>query len=204
MSDQFKTCVTKCDNFEHRESDEGRIRVVIDGVLSYPHLFTPQKDKNKEDDPGKYNCVILGIKDSDAEQGLREALTRQAKNSFPKLKKLPNSLKDGNEKPDEKGYEGSFSISMNNSTKPKIYIGRKEVDADPDGKFYPGCKVRTVSTLWTQNNEFGKRVNLSLDMVQWLADGERLGGSAPIDAEGGDYLAEVSADLEDEDVLLLD
>jgi hypothetical protein len=54
--------------------------------------------------------------------------------------------------------------------------------AEDDGVLYSGCYVNMTVTLWTQDNEYGKRVNANLRAVQFVKDGEAF-GVAPVDAE---------------------
>ncbi len=197
IKDNYKL-VTKVDDFQRLEN-EGRVRVVLDGTLSYPHIVTPQQDRDDPSKPPRYNMVLLGEWESEAKEELKKTLADVGKDFFPALKKVPNSLKDGGEKPDEKGYEGKYTISASNGDQPKLYILRTRVTEDPEGKFYAGAKVRMVASLWKQNNKFGKRVNLSLELVQWLGDGERLGGRLPVCAD--DYLSDIGLDGEGHDPL---
>jgi len=194
--DKYKL-VKKVENAQHLENGDGKIRVVLDGTLSYPHIITPQGDDTQPDKPPRYNLVLLGELDSPAHKLLEAALKKAGKNYFPELKKVNTSLKNGNDKPDENGYEGKFTIGAANTEQPQLFIGRSPMDQGEERKFYPGAQVRVVATLWKQNNQHGKRVNLSLDMVQWTADGERLGGRAPIASD--DYLADIDIDDEEDE-----
>ena len=46
-----------------------------------------------------------------------------------------------------------------------------------DGVIYPGCYVNVSIDFWAQDNSYGKRINAQLRGVQFVKDGERLGGS---------------------------
>lgn len=87
---------------------------------------------------------------------------------------------------DYDGYDGMFFVTSANTTRPAI-IDNKFVDGQPvplveaDGKPYSGCYVNGSITLWTQDNEFGKRVNGNLRGIQFLKHGEAF-GVKPTDA----------------------
>jgi hypothetical protein len=61
----------------------------------------------------------------------------------------------------------------------------KIVDRNPsrvikesDGRIYAGCYVNAIVRLWCQDNEHGKRLNASLEAVQFVKDGEAFGAKA--------------------------
>ena len=104
---------------------------------------------------------------------------------WPKLKPDRVALRDGDLE-DWDGYEGHFYLAANSARKPQIITNRKDKDGwipaqeGAPGAPYSGCFVNALVRLWVQNNEHGKRLNASLEIVQFLRDGEAF-GAAPVD-----------------------
>jgi hypothetical protein len=105
-------------------------------------------------------------------------------------KKLPKKLEFcfGDAEENDKtydGYEGMFYISTSQPAtqgRPTIVDRDRSALTAEDGRPYAGCYVNTNITLWTQDNEFGKRINANLRIVQFVKDGEAF-GVKPADAE---------------------
>jgi hypothetical protein len=80
------------------------------------------------------------------------------------------------------GYEGMFVIASNNRTRPTVVDRDLTPLVEEDGKPYSGCYVNGTITLWSQDNQYGKRVNANLRAVQFVKDGDAF-GVKPADAE---------------------
>jgi hypothetical protein len=83
-------------------------------------------------------------------------------------------LKDGADS-DYPEYEKVWSIKATNSKRPQIVDKDKSQLDEADEKLYAGCRVNAVIDFWVQNNEFGKRLNANLYLVQFHADDEPFG-----------------------------
>lgn len=187
--------------------------------LSFAHLFKPQEGK-VDDETGvkgedKYNCSFL-IDKNTAEGKANIAAVKAAAErvkkakwgeNIPKLKPEKVCLRDGDLEAYD-GYEGHAYVSASNSKQP-VLIDRKKDKAGkwikltgPEGLLYSGCYVNGIVRLWAQDNKHGKRVNASLEAVQFLAHGEAF-GARPIDADeafSDDDAFGDDADLEDDEV----
>jgi hypothetical protein len=128
---------------------------------------------------------------------------------WPKLKPEKICLRDGDLE-DYDGYEGMLYVSSNSpSTRPpQVVTNRRDsktgswLEAGPGqkGSPYSGCYVNAVVRLWAQDNKHGKRINASLEVVQFLRDGEAF-GAAPVNADDkftDDMVGDV-ADIGDDD-----
>lgn len=80
------------------------------------------------------------------------------------------------------GYEGMFFISSNNRTRPTVVDRDLTPLVAEDARPYSGCFVNASITLWSQDNQYGKRINANLKAVQFVKDGEAF-GVKPADAE---------------------
>lgn len=85
---------------------------------------------------------------------------------------------------DYDGYEGMFYISASNSRAPVLVDRRKGSDGkwlpSPKGQLYSGCYVNAVINVWAQDNKYGKRLNASIESVQFYRDGDPF-GAKPVD-----------------------
>lgn len=94
-----------------------------------------------------------------------------------KGKKLPADkvcIRDGDEK-EYDGYAGQMFISAANKKRPTVVDRDKSPLAEEDGKPEAGDYVNAVIRLWWQDNKFGKRVNASLEVIQFVKEGEKFG-----------------------------
>lgn len=161
--------------------------------LSYPHLFKPYESDLENDDGekvAKFRAVFMIPKD-DPEGNMKkwkaarkevEAAKWGAK--VPKLKAEKVCMKDGDEE-DKAEYEGHYIIAASSGADrpPFVVTNRKDKDkkwipAKPgqQGAPYGGCYVNAVVRVWAQDHtKWGKRLNCSLESVQFLRDGEAFG-----------------------------
>lgn len=205
-------------------ADEVIGEVILKDVrLSFFNGFKPSKErkdaKTGEIIQGNYNANFLmekGTPGTKANQAKIKKAGHDAKvkkwganeEKWPKLKPEKLCLRDGDLE-DYDGYEGHLYLSANSplNRKPQIITNRK----GKDGKWieategganspYSGCYVNALVRLWAQDNEHGKRLNASLEVVQFLRDGEAF-GAAPVDPNekfGDDMVGDVG-DIGDED-----
>lgn len=196
--------------------------VLLRGVrLSFPALFEPQSQTDKETgkvrETFKANFLIpkkgdphgniAAIKAAAAEAKRKKWGENEAK--WPKLKPEKVCLRDGDQESWD-GYEGNWYLSSNAPVDrpPSIVTNRRDsnkrwIEAKPgrEGAPYAGCYVNAVVRIWAQDNEHGKRLNASLESVQFAADGEHFGATAvdPNDAFGDEFAGEEGAFGDDED-----
>jgi hypothetical protein len=151
--------------------------------LSFPALFAA---KAVNDGEAKFSASFLLKKDEDAKQiALIERTIEKVKaekwgKNPPKGIKL--CLHEGSEK-DFDGYDETIMFISSSSARRPVVVDK---DLRPlvgeDGKPYAGCYVNCTLRLWAQDNKYGKRVNASLEAVQFARDGEAF-GAAPVSAE---------------------
>jgi Protein of unknown function (DUF2815) len=194
---------------------DNRYLVKLDGVrLSYPCLFNPVVAKNQDGTPGsgppKYSASFIMDKATQAD------LIRQVKlkvlemlkehNKGEKLAPDKYCIRDGSFKPGKAGYgEGVEFLTSSNTRKPAVVDRIKGPDGklvhlQPDDKrLFAGCYVNATVRLWWQENKHGKRINGSLEGVQYVRPGEPF-GEAQLEAddmfEGEEAPAASTADIE--------
>lgn len=176
-------------------------QIKIAGRLSYPNLFEP---KGFNGATPKYSAVFLLDKVKDAEQikmiktKISDMIKEHFKGKHPGADKL--CLKDGANKPDTDGYgDGMVFLSSSNLSKPRVVDqSRNDIDKG-DPRIFGGVYVVGVVTLWAQDNEWGKRINASLEAVQYARTGKSF-GSPPLNIDDAfDDLPEED-DAEEEEV----
>lgn len=94
------------------------------------------------------------------------------------------------------GFEDMHSLNASNKARPTILNRDKTPLTEQDGLPYAGCYVNAVLDIWAQDNSFGKRVNCTLQGVQFARDGDAFGGGRPASADDFDDLGE-GADSDD-------
>lgn len=157
--------------------------IIKNARLSFPSLFKPSAFDDSQEP--KYSATFLLDKKSQKEMidQVNAAVEKVAKEKFQG--KLPAGLKtcfrDGNERDHVGGYAESMFINASSKRRPPVVDKDKSPLVEEDGKPYAGCFVNAVVRLWAQDNKWGKRVNASLEAVQFAKDGEAF-GIAPVDA----------------------
>lgn len=170
---------------------------------SYPHLFTPQENKNDEGVVTKsYACTGLMNKDThDAAkklcvQVINDMLKTKGENGQPlKIPANKKFIKNGD--PTDEDDEGKpenlnmWVVSTRESKKPHLLHKKKDpktgkakrlTDEDKD-LIYGGCYVNMLIRPWFQSNKYGKRVNAGISAVQFVRDGEPFGQGRITDSD---------------------
>lgn len=183
----------------------GNIEVkLLDVRLSFPHLFSAQKSKDPNG-KAKFNASFL--LDKTTKQGkknikamraaIEEAKEEKWGDNPPKLKPSKVCLRDGDDE-DWDGYEDHMYVSANNTRRPTVVDRRQRAVAEEDGLLYAGCYVNAIVRVWCQDNDHGKRVNASLEGVQYVREGEAFGAPA-LSEDAFDDLGDDEDDWDDWD-----
>ena len=127
--------------------------------------------------------------------------------NIPKLKADRVCVRDGDEENWE-GYADCWYVSANNANQPVLVDRVKdangkwiELTKENGGpkKLYSGCYVSAIVRLWAQDDpNYGKRINASVESVQFFKHGDAFSGGKPVDPN------EKFADVEEEEAAELD
>jgi hypothetical protein len=203
--------------------------------LSFAHLFEPQPGKVDErtgvKGEDRWNASFLIDKNTPegkAELKKVQAAAAEAKTAkwgapqnWPKLKPDRLCLRDGDLE-NYDGYDGHYYLAAGRNVKTKDGAENPPpvlVDRDPSvaldrksGKLYSGCYVNAVVRIWAQDDKkYGKRLNASLEAVQFLRHGDAF-GARPVDPmeafqdetteeEVGEYMDGQEAAEEEDDLI---
>ncbi len=164
------------------------MKVVLKNVrIAFAHGLFEARQVNGQGD-AKYSPSFLIPKDHPQVKEINETMVAVAKELWKgKASQVYKNLKaqdrlvlhDGDLKSDYAGYEGSYYLNATSKIAP-VVVDRnphKPLDAT-SGKPYSGCYVNASVDIWAMDNQFGKRINAQLLGVQFVADGDRLGGGA--------------------------
>lgn len=99
----------------------------------------------------------------------------------PKLKPNLLAYRDGDDESWD-GYAGMWYVSASRAEKlgPPVVVDRNPKIAltAKSGKPYAGCYVNAIVRFWAQDDaEYGKRVNATLEAVQFFKDGDGFGAT---------------------------
>lgn len=163
--------------------------------LSFPQLFEA-KTVNGEGKPAFSAAFLISPKDPQIAM-INTAITTVAAEKWGAkadaiLKTIraadKTCLHSGDLKANYDGFEGMMYISARNPLKPSVVDTNRSPLVAEDGRPYAGCYVNAVLELWTQDNNYGKRVNATLMGVQFFKDGESFVGGGVADADDFDDL----------------
>ena len=169
--------------------------------LSYVHVFEPYTSDPEENDP-KYSVTILIPKKDKATLRKIEAAIEAAKVEGKTKKwdgKIPSNLKttlhDGDEDADlERNPEYAGHMYMALSAKQRPGVVDEDLNPIMDTTaVYSGCYGRVSMGAFPYNTKGNKGVSFGLNNVQFLEDGEPLGGRTRAEDDFGD--------MEDDDLL---
>ena len=156
--------------------------------LSFASIFNPTSFS--QGDPEYYKATFLLEPEANAEviAEIRKAANTIHKAQWPdgaRLKGKCFGLADEDDKTYD-GWEGMFYVSASRRVaegRPTIVDRDRTPLSEPDGKPYPGCYVNATVTLWTQDNQYGKRINANLRGIQFVRDGDSFGGGSSVRAD---------------------
>lgn len=157
--------------------------------VSFPHVF--EKHSGFEGQEEKYSIVMLFPKSTDLKELKRAAFNAAVekwgpKDKWPKNLRMP--FRDGDEKQDLAGYEGTIFASASSKQKPQV-VSNKKVDGQfpriekSDETFYAGCYARATLIAFSYDKAGNKGVSFSLQNVQKIKDGEAFSGKKNADDE---------------------
>jgi len=164
--------------------------------ISYPNIFRPSAFAPGQEE--KFSATFIMEKGSPVHKAMEEEIERVISDKWPK--KAPANLKvclrDGDEK-DQDGF-GPETMFINASSKKRPGVFDRDTSplVEEDGKPYAGCYVNAQVSVWAQDNAYGKRINASLEGVQFFKDGDGFGGGGR-SAQASDF-----AVLDDDDDFL--
>ena len=164
--------------------------------LSYPHLF---KAKSVNDSAPKYSAAFIldKVRDKDQIAAIQAAIENVKAEEKLKVDTDKLCLKDGAAKEDVYG-EDVYYVNASNDNRPQVVDRGRHPITEEDDVVYGGCYVNAVIRLWPQNNKWGRRINASLEAVQFVKDGERF-GRKPLDVN--EKLPDLSLEEEPADPL---
>lgn len=183
--------------------------------LSFPHLFVPQPgirdEKTGITSEPRWSACFLIEKTNKVELRKYAAARDEAKaakwgdeKNWPKLKPERLCMRDGDLE-NYDGYAGHYYIASGRSTKTKDGAENPPpslVDRDPkvrltrqSGKLYAGCFVNALVRVWAQDDsKFGKRLNCSLEAVQFYDHGTPFGAMPVVPEEVFEDYSDVFAE----------
>ena len=179
--------------------DPTDFKIVVNKVtISYPHVFEPWA-KNEGDRKRYSGKFLLPYKTHEEEIEILQDFFDDLQKAWFKGKIKPDQLcfKDGDQeaKPD---YEDCWFLSASETIKhaPAVIDRDKSKLEESDDKIYGGAIVNVMIRPWKQNNDFGKRINGNLLVVQFHEKGERFGEGAG----GGASQADIDEAFEESEV----
>lgn len=175
------------------------MRLVLKKVrLAFPVIYKPEAFQG-EGDPA-FSAAFLLPKNHPSVPEIEKIMVQVASEKWGAqaaavLKQLKAqdraALHDGDLKAFD-GYAGNLYVNSRSSAEKKpLVIKRDKSAATPGspGSPYSGCFVDTQLDFYAQDNQFGKRINATLLIVQFREDGPAFSGGATADVDEMDDLS---------------
>lgn len=174
-------------------------KVITDVVrLSFVHLFEPYAAEAGQEP--KYSVTVLIDKqDKEMYKAMQRAINEAKELGKSKWKgRIPNdldvSLRDGDEKLDDDGnpfdgFAGHWYVNAKCKNKPGIIDAFKQEITDST-KVYSGCYARVSVNFYGYNVSGNRGIACGLNNVQFVKDGEPLGGRSRAEDDFDEYVDE--------------
>lgn len=178
-----------------------KVKLVNVRLLYGMALFEPQRGPNGEGEPK--HSATFGFPPShpcvaQIKKAFEEAATAKWKGDagvvYTELKAGGRlCMHDGDAKASKEGYKGNLYITASNKQRPLIIDTNLSPLQANDGRPYSGCYVDATVEIWAQDNKFGKRLNASLQGVQFRSHGQRLSGGGVSSVDEYEAIPEADA-----------
>lgn len=167
------------------------MQILLENVrLAFPSLFEP---RSVQGNAPRFSAVFIIDPASKTAAVVKDAVKKVASEKWGAqadavLKKLvadkrvcyktdPRTNKDGEV---YAGFEGMHSLNASNKVRPAVIDRNRTPLTATDGRPYAGCYVNAIVDIWAQDSSqpgVGRRINCTLMGVQFVGDGEPLGGA---------------------------
>ena len=163
-----------------------RLRMVR---LSYPHLFKAKGFGRKNEGIPKFSATA--IIDPETRSGrdnierLEDAIAAAKEdkwgNKIPKIKDDRICLREGDR--DDDASRDMMIVAASNEARPTVLDQDGNEVTAADDVVYAGCYGDMIVRIWAQDNDYGQRVNASLEGFRFREDGEPLSSRRRVTAE---------------------
>lgn len=176
-------------------------RITLKNVrLCFPILFKPEAFGKKREGDKKFSLTSWLHKKEHAEliKSVQERINELVKTELkiPKLPAKNSCLRDGEDMEGKDGFGPHMMYLTSSSAEnrpPQVVDRQLKPMSASDPRIHAGCRANVVVRLWVQDNDYGKKINAGLEIVQWVAEDEAFGTSAPA---AGSLLDELPEDDE--------
>ena len=137
-------------------------------------------------------CLIVSKDDTRTIQILEDAIA-EVKNTNPTFwggtaapRNLKSPLKDGDAEISKEGkeeFENSVYFNVKSNYEPKAYNTSKQQISLDD--VYSGAYIRITGSVYPYNAQGSKGIAFGLNNIQFIRDGEKLGGDGAFGADNG-------------------
>lgn len=166
---------------------------VVTGLVRFSYVHVFEKYGVDGNEP-KYSCqLIIDKSDKATLSKIYAAIDEAVKNGESKLKNkngvlvttgLKMPLRDGDTDPEKAGdetYKDKFFLNANSNRQPGVVDRKVQKIIDPDS-VYSGGYGKACVTFFAFNASGNKGIAVGLQHIQWLKDGEPLGGGISAEA----------------------
>lgn len=171
-------------------SDEQKTVLLKNVRLCYPKLAKPEEAEHSGEK--KWGAtLVLDTKTPDQKKqakALLDAIKHTREDDLKGVKAkhgLGEIDNTEHEKADIPGFEvGAYFINAASYKRPPIFRDEQVQASDPsdDSRWYPGARVNAQVTFWGQDSpKWGKRVNCTLQGLQFCGHDVYVGGAAEMD-----------------------
>lgn len=173
-------------------------QVVAAGRLSYASIWEP-RPAEKPGDKAMYQCMLIIRKDDtktvQALNGVIKPLieTAKAANNGVLPSTFKYGLRDGDtDRPADPNLKGCLFLNCSSKYPPAIVDRNPQHRITEQHRVYSGCNVRLDLNVYLRTNAANPGIGFGLNSVQFVSDGEPLGGGRSAEAAFGEALEDQS------------
>lgn len=159
-------------------ANDRKIVMTPEFILSFPNLFEMREYQGKS----SYQITMVFPQGSDL-SALKSAAKECLDAKFPNGCKNPNNpFGKGDDKVDEWGeiFRGAVYVRASTQFAPKV-VDQNRVEILDADKVYAGCYCRALVAPYAYDKAGNRGVSFSLEAVQFLRDGKRIGRGDNLD-----------------------
>ena len=166
-----------------------RLRMVR---LSYPHLFKAKGFGRKNEGTPKFSATAIIDPETrsgrDNIQRLEDAIAAAKEDKWgskiPKIKDDRICLREGDR--DDDASRDMMIVPASNEARPTVLDQDGNEVTAADDVVYAGCYGDMIVRIWAQDNDYGQRINASLEGFRFREDGEPLSSRRRVTADDFD------------------
>lgn len=171
------------------------MEIILKNVrTAFMNIYSPKAMANDQNSKPAYGSKLIIEPGSENDKTIQAAMLKVAEEKWPgkgkavldkliadkktcyRMSEYTNANGDVYD-----GFENSYHLSTRSEKLKPTVMNRFNADVTEgdQGAPYPGCYTHAAVDVWPQDNQFGRRINATLQGVMFAGDGAAFSGARP-------------------------